>query len=108
MGNPTCRAGMQAGLLTLFPNRGTMPPFAAYRNRLGTECRPERSAGRASGGFEPQSHHRKIARTDGGAEYRSCIARTNASVLITGESGTGKEPIAEAIHINSQRTRQPL
>ena len=35
-------------------------------------------------------------------------ARTNASVLITGESGTGKELIAEAIHINSQRAKQPF
>ena len=29
-------------------------------------------------------------------------------VLITGESGTGKELIAEAIHINSQRVKQPF
>ncbi|MFD2934387.1 sigma-54-dependent transcriptional regulator [Spirosoma flavum] len=36
------------------------------------------------------------------------VAPTNAPVLITGESGTGKELIAEAVHQNSRRQRQPF
>ncbi|ARK10058.1 sigma-54 dependent transcriptional regulator [Fibrella sp. ES10-3-2-2] len=36
------------------------------------------------------------------------VAPTDAPVLITGESGTGKELIAEAIHQNSRRKRQPF
>lgn len=38
----------------------------------------------------------------------SRIAPTNASVLVTGESGTGKELIAEAIHANSPRMKEPF
>ena len=38
----------------------------------------------------------------------SRIAPTTASVLITGESGTGKELIAEAIHANSPRVKDPF
>lgn len=38
----------------------------------------------------------------------SRIAPTNASVLVTGESGTGKELIAEAVHSNSQRAKEPF
>ena len=36
------------------------------------------------------------------------VAPTDAPVLITGESGTGKELIAEAVHQNSRRKRQPF
>ena len=36
------------------------------------------------------------------------IARTNEAVLITGESGTGKELIAEAVHLNSSRSKKPF
>ena len=38
----------------------------------------------------------------------SRIAKTNAPILITGESGTGKELIAEAIHENSARNKNPF
>ncbi|HVJ17057.1 MAG TPA: sigma 54-interacting transcriptional regulator, partial [Polyangiaceae bacterium] len=36
------------------------------------------------------------------------VARTNATALIRGESGTGKDLVAQAIHTNSQRARQPF
>ena len=52
-----------------------------------------------------------VGKSQGLMEVLNTLARTaraNASVLITGESGTGKELIAEAIHINSQRTKQPF
>lgn len=36
------------------------------------------------------------------------VSSTDASVLITGESGTGKELIAEAVHMNSHRSKAPF
>ncbi len=36
------------------------------------------------------------------------VAQTSATALILGESGTGKELVAQAIHSNSERARQPF
>jgi transcriptional regulator with GAF, ATPase, and Fis domain len=36
------------------------------------------------------------------------VARRDTTVLVTGESGTGKDLIAQAVHLISQRQKQPL
>lgn len=36
------------------------------------------------------------------------VEKTDTLVMITGESGTGKELVAEAIHMNSKRSRKPF
>jgi len=38
----------------------------------------------------------------------SQVSRSNATVLIRGESGTGKELVANAIHFNSHRNKNPF
>ena len=42
------------------------------------------------------------------AEYIKLVSPTDISVLIIGESGTGKEVIAQKIHKNSNRNKQPF
>ena len=41
-------------------------------------------------------------------ERAFCVAAVNLSVLIQGQSGTGKELVANAIHLNSPRSKGPF
>jgi Nif-specific regulatory protein len=43
-----------------------------------------------------------------GYQMFSQVSRSNATVLIRGESGTGKELVANSIHYNSLRSKQPF
>ena len=97
--------GMQAGAFDFI----TKPwNNAALLQRIETTATPKDTPQEQSGTLN-RSHI--IGKSRELMEVLNTVARiapTNAPVLITGESGTGKELIAEAIHINSQRVRQPF
>jgi DNA-binding NtrC family response regulator len=69
------------------------------KERLEEELALARGAHQLVGQSEPVRHIRAIVQTAAGSE---------ATVLIQGESGTGKEIIANAIHVQSKRSRGPL
>ena len=100
--------GMQAGAFDFI----TKPwNNAALLQRIETALQLFAPSDAASGEGQDLKRGNIIGQSKGLMEVLNTVgrvARTNASVLITGESGTGKELIAEAIHINSQRAKQPF
>ena len=101
--------GMQAGAFDFIPKPWNN---AALLQRIETALElstaPKETTQEQNDAF---NRNHIIGRSQGLTDVLNTIARiakTNASVLITGESGTGKELIAEAIHINSQRSKHPF
>jgi len=61
--------------------------------------------------FDQRSFHAFIGKSFAmQAVYRmiSSVAASNASIFVTGESGTGKELCAEAVHLESKRSKGPF
>ncbi|UVV63991.1 sigma-54 dependent transcriptional regulator [Bacteroides fragilis] len=101
--------GMQAGAFDFITKpRNNAALLQRIETALELTATPKDTPQEQSGTLN-RSHI--IGKSRGLMEVLNTVARiapTNAPVLITGESGTGKELIAEAIHINSQRVRQPF
>jgi two-component system, NtrC family, response regulator HydG len=73
--------------------------LVSRKERLEEELALVRGEHQFVGQSEPVRHIRTVVQTAAGSE---------ATVLIQGESGTGKEIIANAIHVQSKRSRGPL
>ncbi|MDR0843736.1 MAG: sigma-54 dependent transcriptional regulator [Tannerella sp.] len=106
--------GMQAGAFDFVPKpwNNTML-LNSIRTALQLSGQAmEKNASHNRAGVNKKAHFEKIIGKSEALmdvlEIVSRIAPTNASVLITGESGTGKELIAEAIHANSPRAKEPF
>ena len=101
--------GMQAGAFDFIPKPwNNVALLQRIETALELSTAPKETTQEQNDAF---NRNHIIGRSQGLTDVLNTIARiakTNASVLITGESGTGKELIAEAIHINSQRAKQPF
>ena len=73
--------------------------LAEERSHLRQELREKYDFTRIIGNSSPMRHV---------YDQVTQVARSNATVLLRGESGTGKEMIAQSIHYNSLRAKQPF
>ncbi|HEX4339226.1 MAG TPA: sigma 54-interacting transcriptional regulator [Polyangiaceae bacterium] len=118
---PLMVAAECAGVFSVYFD-GTAPDFPTRLNVLNVvaslvaqSIRPARAPARTEPSRPTQSGVFEYANMIGSSsimrqvyEQIGQVARTTATVLILGESGTGKELVAQAIHANSERVRQPF
>jgi Nif-specific regulatory protein len=76
------------------------------KSSLREECDSLRRTMRHQYGFDSMVGRSAVMRRV--FEQARLVAKWNTTVLIRGETGTGKELIANAIHYNSPRARNPL
>jgi Nif-specific regulatory protein len=119
---PVTIGGKCAGALSVYFGADPSVSFAARLNVLqviasavGQGLRPSLPRTAEDGGGEDEGGAFEYANMIGTSaamrqiyEEIGQVARTTATALILGESGTGKELVAQAIHANSDRARQPF
>jgi Nif-specific regulatory protein len=117
---PVCVSGQCAGTLSVYFEQDAPTDFSVRLSVLqvvasllgqglrtarfpaGGEVRDQRGAFEYSNMIGTSPGMREVY------EQIGQVARTTATALILGESGTGKELVAQAIHNNSERARQPF
>ena len=77
-------------------------------NALSQRTEPPTAFGSAQGNASAATMIGKSAALQPVYELIGKVAATDANVLILGENGTGKELVAEALHRQSRRSRQPF